>query len=619
MKIFAIMIAFLFLLCGCGAETPEEPPELPEDSAIEESSSEYEYADNKELLGEIEGFEIYADFYTEGSRNGLKFDSTNTPTLEKYPNRECFVMDSEGNLLIEQPFDYCELFAPVNMHSHPDYYTLSGSHDGNLYKFIYKDGKFEEWIYEPAGETGDEFFDYFKLTRYCWNTEYFYYGINNPEGNAIFEPIYAKIEVPFNDRFILYEGGPGMFNDSGEGKCRIVNSDNYKLAEYTYVTYKFFDDGSYIGIANAAGGGAVRCFDENGKIVKNGYYFVDKNGKIISERFLSLEANDGNIFAASSPEDVITGTDETGTPVEFKLGDYIIKANSEFLGMAENKGIFCETIKTGGTRKDIIPGKDGELNKITEVPEIEYWITDVKGNKLIDHPFYDCIFWEPIEGIYDGTAGIRGAYKGDYYRYSFENGKFILAETEKAGAAERWPIYNDNKIFDNFVPTVYYYGMNDYYYGLNDKNGNVVFEPIFTFIPFMSFDDRIVATTNNVDRMDGWEAFEILMDLEKNIICTYTSISFHHFEDGSYIGIARYGGYGENWGHILRDENGDILETGHRFIDKDGNVLSPCFDLFSFEGNEEEFLEKYMDKTAVFTDENGKEIKITPKDYIIKP
>lgn len=617
-KAAAMIFALMFIFSACEKEPENLPENLPENSVSEESSSEYEYADNKELLGEIDDFEIYADFYTEGSRNGLEFDSINTPTLEKYPNRECFIIDSEGNLLIEQPFDYCELFAPVSRYSHPDYYTLSGSHDGNLYKFIYKDGKFEEWIYEPAGETGDEFFGDYKLTRYCWNTDYFYYGINDSEGNVVFEPIYAKIEMSFEDRFILYLGGPGMFNNSGEGKCRIVNSENYKFAEYNYVTYKFFDDDSYIGIANVAGGG-VKCFDENGKIVKNGYYFVDKNGKIISERFLSLEANGGNIFAASSPEDVITGTDKNGTPIEFKLGDYAIKSGYEFLGMAEDTAVFCKTVKTGGTRKDIIPGKDGELNEITKVPEIEYWITDVKGNKLIDHPFYDYIFWEPFDGIYGGTAGIRGAYKGDYYRYSFENGKFILAEMEKAGAVERWPFYNDSKIFDDFVPTIYYYGMNDYEYGLNDKNGNVIFEPIFTYIPYFPFEDRIIVTTNNRDRMDGWEAFTTLMDLDKNIICTYTSIDFYYFEDGSYIGIARYGGYGENWGHILRDENGDILETGHRFIDKDGNVLSPCFDLFSLCGNEDEFIEEYMDKTAFFTDKDGNEIKITLKDYIITP
>ncbi|MBR3610068.1 MAG: hypothetical protein IKL57_01200 [Oscillospiraceae bacterium] len=616
MKKLFVLILMLMLLCSCGNEPFPEVTEEPSEENLNVSEEEKIL----QLWGDIDGFEIYTESFTEGKRQNLKFNSINTPNLEEGPNTEYLINDSEGNVLIEQPFDYCELFAPVNMYSHPDYYTISGSHDGDIYKFIYKDGKFEEWIFEPAGETGEIFFDCYKLTRYCRNTEDFYYGINDFEGNIVFEPIYARIEVPFSDRFILYEGGPGMFNNSGEGKCRIATAANQKLAEYTYVTYKFFDDDSYIGIANVAGGGAVPCFDENGNILKNGYYFVDKNGKIISERFLSLFGNGENIFAVSSPEDIITGTDEKGNPVEFKLGDFTIKSGAEFLDMAEEKGIFSKKVETGGTRKDIVLGKDGAFSKITEVPEIEYWITDIEGNKMIDHPFYDFEFWndENHWGFDRSKPGIHGCYKGSWYRYYFEEGKYKLAESEKAGEVERWPFYNDSKIFDGFVPTVYYYGAREYCFGLNDKSWNVILEPIFTYIPNLPFEDRITVTVNNRDRMDGWEAFETLMDFDKNAICTYTGISFHHFDDGSYIGIAWYGGFGENTGHLLRDKNGEILETGHRFIDKNGNVLSPCFDLFSLCGNEDEFIEEYLHKTAVFTDDKGGSIEINIKDYIQK-
>ncbi len=618
MRKLLALIFVLLLLCACGKEPLSENTESPSD----ESVSSVEEEKILRLYGDIEGFEIYTESITEGGRDNLKFDSINTPYLEKGPNTEYLIYDAEGNLLIEQPFDFFELFAPGNMYSHPDYYTISGSHDGDLYKFIFKDGKFEEWIFEPAGETGETFFDYYKLTRYCWNNETFYYGINDADGNTVFEPIYAKIEMLFENRFILYEGGPGMFSSSGEGRCRIASGIDYTYAEYTYVTYKFFDDGSYLGIAEYGKGVKAKCFDENESLLENGFWFVDKDGRPVSERFLSLSGNGGNIFAVSSPEDVVTGTDENGNPVEFLLGDYAINPEYEFLGMAEDKAIFCKAVKTGGTRKDIIPGKDGKFNEITEVPETEYWITDIKGNKLIDHPFHDYRFWNNVntwDGYDNNTPGIHGCYKGDWYRYRFENGKYKLMDEEKAGAFRFTNGNNDIAIFENYVPTIYYYGANDYCFGLNDKNGNVIFEPIFTYIPHLAFEDRIIVTVNNRDRMDGWEAFETMMDLDKNIICQYTGISFHHFDDGSYVGIAWYGGHGENTGHILTDKNGNILEKGHRFIDKDGNVLSPCFDLFWFEGNEEDFIKEYLDKPAVFTDENGKEIEINVKDYIQKP
>ena len=163
MKKLLFLMIILILFCACQKAPVSENPETSSEEDISAPAEEKFLR----IYADIEGFEIYTEAFSEGGRDNLKFSSfssMNSPTIEKGPNLEYILNDSEGNVLIEQPFDHLELFAPGHMYSHPDYYTIRGSHDGDIYKFIFKDGKFEEWIFEPAGETGDVFFDYYKST-----------------------------------------------------------------------------------------------------------------------------------------------------------------------------------------------------------------------------------------------------------------------------------------------------------------------------------------------------------------------------------------------------------------------------------------------------------------------
>ncbi len=283
-----------------------------------------------------------------------------------------------------------------------------------------------------------------------------------------------------------------------------------------------------------------------------------------------------------------------------------------YLGTVDETEIYKKAVETGEMRLDIVYGKDGVLNSIVEVPATEFWIIDKEENLLIEHPFYDMSFWE---------NEIRGCYKGDWYRYIFADGKFELDVVDKAGEFElSGYLYPED--YENYIPILYNYV--DYLpnFGLADKDGNIIFEPIFAYVLSIPFEDRVIGVTNNQSRNDGSYMFTTLFDFDKNIICTYSDIFFYKFDDGSYIGLASYYGYGENWGHILKDENGNIIETGSRFIDKDGNVLSPCFDLFSIEefsnyGTYKEIIENHLDETVYFTDKNGNESKITIRDYLV--
>lgn len=301
-------------------------------------------------------------------------------------------------------------------------------------------------------------------------------------------------------------------------------------------------------------------------------------------------------------------------PVE--EGEYSLQGESAFkdntsvkyLGMADDIEVYQKAVESDETRLDIVYGKDGTFNTITEVLATEYWIIDSEGNLLIEHPFYDLCFWEGNEIIgieLYHTSGLEGCYKGNEYIYSFIDGKFEQIEFYKAGE------YTQSSTPSGYRRTRYSYSVKDSYNGLNDSEGNVIFEPVYTYFRF-PFEDRIIVKTNNIDPMDDQEGFSVLMDIDKNILCTYTVIDFYVFDNGSYIGIARYCG-----GEILFDKNGEPLELGFRFIDKNGNELSPCLGTEYLAYSTDEYVENYFDEFLI--DFEGNPLKITGRDFICEP
>lgn len=292
------------------------------------------------------------------------------------------------------------------------------------------------------------------------------------------------------------------------------------------------------------------------------------------------------------------------------------KPDDNYLGLASDVEVYQKVVETNETRPILIHNEDGVPNSIGEAPATEYWIVDKDGNNLIDHPFYDFSFF-PI--IMDDPAGVIGCYKGNYYRYEFIDGGFECTEFYEAGVTDTggnimYPEY------PNYLPISYQYETFEDGCGLSDENGNIIFEPVFCRYMSIPFSDRFIGCTNNVAHEDFGEGFCCMFDADKNIICTYSTITFHHFDDGSYIGIAWYAGYSENYGRLLLDENGNTLKVGHRFIDKNGNELSPCFDLFEItHAGESDFVENYFDVPIKTVDSSGNTIEIKASDYICKP
>lgn len=290
------------------------------------------------------------------------------------------------------------------------------------------------------------------------------------------------------------------------------------------------------------------------------------------------------------------------------------KPDDNYLGLASGVEVYQKAVETNETRLVMVDNGAGTLNTIVEVPATEYWIVDKNGNILIDQPFYDLNFYPEIASYNDPpTDGIFGCYKGDYYEYGFIDGKFELITFAKAGVVDtggkiEYPDY------PYYEPTKYWYEKFSAGYGISDKDGNVIFEPIFANFMQIPFEDRFIGTINNIDRGDFTQGYSLLMDKDKNILAAYTSIRFCRFDDGSYIGLAGYMGYGDDWGHVLRDKNGEILKVGYRFIDRDGNEISKCFN------DVKEFwnVDSPSDILSA-VDENGNTVEIKASDYICKP
>ena len=281
--------------------------------------------------------------------------------------------------------------------------------------------------------------------------------------------------------------------------------------------------------------------------------------------------------------------------------------------------IYKKTASTNETHKEIVEGKNGTLNTAIDVPATDYWITDVEGRPLIDHPF-DIVYYAdsmPDWGGHEDTPKeylelpvIMGCYRGDFYRYYLVDGTFVL------DAHRGYSCYDprsDGAAY-GYIYTYYYYQTAGFKYGLNDSNGNVIFDPVFTDGIYIPFEDRFVGTINNIDWALPEEGYKLLLDKDKNILAAYTSIRFCLFDDGTYIGLAGYSGYGDDWGHVLRDKNGEILKVGYRFIDRDGNEVSKCFN------DVKEFWNVNSPSDIITAvDENGSTIEIKASDYICKP
>ncbi len=273
-----------------------------------------------EILGEydrIEKASVIDETYfiacnIDGTRNELDPNDYDSINIVEVENTDYYALNALGELIFEESYSDLAIGLGKDENIH-----IFAVRNGSRYEYV----KFET-IWELAeeyhpGETGFEFFGYREICYY-WNIPRTGHGLVDSESNIIFEPVYDRIRMFFADRVLLYYGDSA----AGEGVCCITTLEGKNLAQFGNVSYTVFGDGSYVGIAFA--NEAAGNFDPDGTVTY-GWYFVDKDGRIISELFLSAP-NFGNRNVPSSSTDTFTATTENGEEVILSVKDYVCES-----------------------------------------------------------------------------------------------------------------------------------------------------------------------------------------------------------------------------------------------------------------------------------------------------
>lgn len=338
-KFFAVilMLAVLTALCAC-APAEGENPSLPESSSEpEESKSVPSSADEPAyaFLGMADDTEIYCKAIPkEGTRpklvpgkNGELNSTIKVPIIE-----ELWIVDANGSNLIDHPFYNCVLKDDSFFQSY-GYDALCGHYDGNDYHYDFIDGEFVLRQFPIRGEmgfSGDQWG--YKMTHYClelgsngWD---YCYGLNDENGNMIFEPVHSDIFVPFKDRFLLGVGTRGGLAE--EIAFTLVDVEGNTYAQFNWLSFSVFEDGSYIGVAWSAGTEHRTihdeyCYDENGDPREEGYWLIDKNGNILSERYEKLYIDSEWNFETDDKESVVYVVKSDGSVDSFPVRDILQK------------------------------------------------------------------------------------------------------------------------------------------------------------------------------------------------------------------------------------------------------------------------------------------------------
>ena len=329
LTILALILAVLLVVSAAGCASVEltqqksdevTPPEDTEAVAASESlvqpaaqeqteqapgidQSDAEYDDVKTW-----SWAPYETLYrTDGIRMGLVREADGTRHIGEVPDTKVWIRLKDGTLLSDEPFDAC-----IDYMGEPEgevYCIRNGT--GYRYAVSAGDGSFRLSEVDEPKTLEEEHFGYrLRVTR--WDSREPCYGIVTADGAEVIAPVYERVEIPFPDRFLLYEGGASQ--GPVMGRCRLTDETGGTLsARFHWIDYSVFDDG-YIGIAVCYGErAAYPCYDEDGQPMPEGYWLVDRDGNFCSERFAKLSFGDGDETHAASKDDVLRAQREDGT------------------------------------------------------------------------------------------------------------------------------------------------------------------------------------------------------------------------------------------------------------------------------------------------------------------
>ncbi len=235
------------------------------------------------------------------------------PVLSEVPDTEVWFLSADGEIANTEPYQYYEML----------FTHVVGFRDGSFDSYeITENGLV---FHNSASPESKEFFGY-TVTSYHWYVSTPCYGVTAPDGSIFAEPIYEIVKIPFPERILLFEGS---IQSRHFTRCNILDSEGNVLNDsFNYVEYSVFD-GGYIGIA-FCGSEKIepehfQTFDPEGNPMPFGYWFVDMDGNIISERYETLFVNEEWNYSSVSEDDTIYAVTSSGEELTFRVGDILIK------------------------------------------------------------------------------------------------------------------------------------------------------------------------------------------------------------------------------------------------------------------------------------------------------
>ena len=314
---------------------PGESCTLPEDSkekyavVFEDENGKFGFkTENGEIIVEAiydeiltSNEEVWSGFeakFTDGTRPTVEHDEYMTPYLTEEPNVKTVLFDKNGEKIIDIAFE--EVIVEKNPSGGEGIWIL-GVENGINYRFIEENGEFVLNAEEKPRSVPDENGFGYTINTYCYDWYAGYRDGISLGDKVIFEPVYFGVSVPFKDRIIVSDGTHPLAGPECRVKKIIDPEGNVISRVFNGIEYSFFEDGEkYIGIAYSNGNDCEVPLYEGEERLPQGYWFVDKDGKIISERFDHLPYPIENI------EELLIVEDEEGNKIEINVKDFLLEA-----------------------------------------------------------------------------------------------------------------------------------------------------------------------------------------------------------------------------------------------------------------------------------------------------
>ena len=269
----------------------------------------------------------YIGKISEGTMPGIEFIG-DEPHLIEVPMNRSYLLDICGKPIVDVAFEnyYVDYYPENNEWGIKS--SVSGVSEGSNYYFELTDG---EYVLINKSEPEKRECDCgFIHTSYAYDFYggYFRHGLNIGE-EVFLEPVHSGIYIPFDnsDRIVIYYGS---YMQGWEcGSCKIIDLEkNILCKKFNRVIYSELEDGYYVGIGIACGPNAETVvYDEKGEPMPQGFWFIDKDGNILSD--IMIFGIDGNynfvIPEMKTTDDVIEAFDGNGNQIQIAIKDYAFK------------------------------------------------------------------------------------------------------------------------------------------------------------------------------------------------------------------------------------------------------------------------------------------------------